>query len=173
MLYAFSRIGSRLCCAIMLFLFPPFFALFFAEDSSSVPKFLVWEISGDCSKILVLIWRLLLPSIMDSTRETFVSAVVSLAVVSVIEAVLGWPVSVFGWKNSCYIICEGRGLFLGLYCSIHSIKLIASAEALGKTLFNDTFLWSGIVNIFLSARRFASGQSSLSGLPRTREIFSN
>lgn len=114
-----------------------------------------------------------MPRTIDSTREMLVSAVVSLAVVSVIEAVLSCAVSVFGWKNSCCIICEGLGRFLGLYCSIHSIKLIASAEARGTTLMSEIFLWSGIVNIFLSARRFASGQSSLSGLPKIRDIFSN
>ena len=101
MLCAFSRIGSRLYCAIMLFLLPPRFALFLADVSSRAAKFLVWEIRGDCSRILVLIYKLLLPKTIDSTREILVSAVVSLAAVSVIEAFLSCEVKVLGWKNSC------------------------------------------------------------------------
>lgn len=63
--------------------------------------------------------------------EVFVSAVVSSCFVAVS--------SCFVLKNSCDKISLGRGLFLGLYWSIHSMRLIASLDALVTILSNGTF----------------------------------
>lgn len=97
--------------------------------------------------------------------ELFVSAVVS----SVLVAVK----SCFVLKKSCVNISLGLGRFLGLYCSIHSIKFIASFDALGMILSSGTLGYSGIKINLRSASRFASGHSSLLGHPSTLVIFSS
>ncbi len=63
--------------------------------------------------------------------EVFVSAVVSSCFVAVS--------SCFVLKNSWDKISLGRGLFLGLYWSIHSMRLIASLDALVTIFSNGIF----------------------------------